>query len=144
MKNSRYFAMLSTYVLLPEEPRRGEHGADDLALVYEALREGRCYIAVDAIAPGRGFRFWAESPSGERAEMGEERPERAWTLRASAPEEARLVLLRNGRIVTQADGSELEHEVSAPGAYRIEAHRHWRQRERPWIYSNPIYLREAS
>ncbi len=73
--------------------------------------------------------------------MGEEHPAGTWTLRASLPGG------RPGRPPSQrpagreAEGDALEHEVTEPGAYRIEAHRHWRKRERPWIYSNPIYLR---
>ena len=141
MRNDRYFSILSTYVSLPEEPRGGEHGAADLELVYDALREGRCYISVDAIASGRGFRFWGESADGSRVVMGEERQAGAFTLRASAPSRARLVLLRDGEPVAEIDSTTLEHEVAEPGAYRVEAHRHWRKRERPWIYSNPIYLR---
>jgi predicted metal-dependent phosphoesterase TrpH len=141
MPNARYFGILSTYVSLHEEPRGGEHGAADLELVYDALREGRCYISVDAIAPGRGFRFWADGAEGKRAIMGEEHPAGQWTLRTLFPGRARIVLRRNGEQIAEADGSSLEHAVSEPGAYRVEAHRNWRGRERPWIYSNPIYLR---
>ncbi len=140
MKNARYFAMLSTYVSLTNAPQGGEHGEADLALVYDALREGRCYISVDAIAPGRGFRFWGESDSGT-AMMGEEHAAGKWTLRADLPGRARVALLRNGETIAEAEASTLEAEASEPGAYRIEARRHWRKRERPWIYSNPIYLR---
>jgi hypothetical protein len=140
MKNSRYFRMLSTYVSLREPPKGGGHGAEDLELVYDALREGRCFIAVDAIAPGRGFRFWGESDSSH-AEMGSEQPAGEWRLRATLPGRARIALVRNGEKVAEGDGSSLDHQVSSPGAYRLEAHRNWRGRERPWIYSNPIYLR---
>ena len=141
MRNARYFAMLSTYVSLTEAPQGGEHGQADLDLVYDALREGRCYLSVDAIAPGRGFRFWGESPDGAQAMMGEERPAGSWTLRASLPGDASVRLIRNGEPIAEATADTLEHEVTEPGAYHIEAHRHWRKRERPWIYSNPIYLR---
>ena len=140
MPNARYFRMLSTYVLLDEAPRGGDAGAEDLERVYEALREGRCYLSVDAIAPGRGFRFWGEAGS-DAAVMGEERPAGEWTLRASLPGRARITLMRNGASIAEAEGATLEAKVTEPGVYRIEAHRHWRKRERPWLYSNPIYLR---
>ena len=141
MPNERYFRMLTTYVSLTEQPQGGEHGAEDLELVYDALREGRCYISVDAIAPGRGFRFWADGAGGVQAIMGEEHAAGSWTLRANLPGRARIVLRRNGAAIAEADGSSIEHDVTEPGAYRVEAHRNWRGRERPWIYSNPIYLR---
>ena len=140
MPNARYFKMLSTYVQVTEHPKGGDAGAEDLELVYDALREGRCYISVDAIAPGRGFRYWAES-GDETALMGEECPSGRWTLRAELPGRARITLMHNGVAIGEAEGTSLEAEVSDAGAYRIEAHRHWRKRERPWIYSNPIYLR---
>ncbi|HYH60303.1 MAG TPA: CehA/McbA family metallohydrolase [Solirubrobacterales bacterium] len=140
MPNARYFRMLSTYVMLDQPPQGGDAGAEDLEGVYGALREGRCYLSVDAIAPGRGFRFWAESDS-DTAVMGEERSAGAWTLRASLPGRARITLMRNGAAIAETEGASLEADVTEPGAYRIEAHRHWRKRERPWLYSNPIYLR---
>src|SRR4051794_2605309 len=57
MGYARSFRQLRTHVLV-EEPPSGSLDADR-ALVYDALREGRCYIAVDALAPARGFTFWA-------------------------------------------------------------------------------------
>jgi hypothetical protein len=139
MRNARYFRLLSTYVSLTEAPKRGEHGSADLELVYDALREGRCYLSVDVIAPGRGFRFWGEGESF--VQMGSEQPARQLTLRATLPGRADVRLLHNGDLIAEVDGSSLEAEVSEPGAYRVEAYRHWRGRSRPWIYSNPIYLR---
>ena len=38
------------------EPLNGEL-EHDRALVFEALREGRCFICSHAVAPGRGFRL---------------------------------------------------------------------------------------
>jgi hypothetical protein len=38
-----------------------------------------------------------------------------------------------------ADG--LEHEVTAPGDYRVEGWLGVGGEERPWVYSNPIYVR---
>jgi len=48
-----------------------------------------------------------------------------------------LRLIRNGELIAERDGSDLEHEAAEPGVYRIEA----RLRERTWILSNPVYLR---
>ena len=140
MPNARYFRMLSTYVSLTEAPQGGDAGQADLALVYDALREGRCYLSVDTFAPGRGFRFWGESDAGPVV-MGEEAPAGDWILRASLPSRAEVTLFRNGSPVAQASGAALEHKATEPGSYRVEAKRHWRGRERPWIISNPIYLR---
>ncbi|MGH2803263.1 MAG: hypothetical protein ACRDL4_09505, partial [Thermoleophilaceae bacterium] len=135
MGYQRSFRFIRTHVLC-EEALTGEleHDRDQ---VYAALREGRCYIAVDSVAPARGFRFEADG-----VPMGAEAPAGRRTLRARAPLPARLRLLRDGAEVAAAEGESLEHEVGEPGAYRVEAYRHHRGRERTWVLSNPVYLRE--
>jgi hypothetical protein len=134
MSYRRSFRQIRTHVLCEEAPTRGLE--NDRAQVYGALREGRCYIAVDAIAPARGFTFEADD-----LPMGAEAAADRRTLRARTPLAARLRLLRDGREIAAADGEGLEHEVEEPGVYRVEAYRHARGRERTWILSNPIYLR---
>lgn len=138
MPNQRYFGLLRTHVLCDRPP--AHELEPDSAAVLEALREGRCYLGIDAIAPARGFRFWAERPD-ETALMGEERRAGDWTLRARAPEPAELRLIRNGEAIARSEGVAFEHSVSRAGVYRLEAHREYRGRPRPWIYSNPVYLR---
>ena len=130
----RSFSFIRTHVLCERSPS-GELEADR-ALVYGALREGRCYIAVDAIAPARGFAFEAGD-----LPMGAEAPAGRRTLRVRTPRPARLRLLRDGRELAGAAGTELTAEVEEPGVYRVEALRRARGRERSWILSNPIYLR---
>jgi hypothetical protein len=135
MAYRRSFRFIRTHVLCHEAPRRDlEH---DREQVYDALRQGRCYIAVDSVAPARGFRFEADDlPMGAEAPSGERR-----TLRARVPLPARLRLLRDGVEVAGGEGEALEHEVDEPGVYRVEAYRRTKGRERTWILSNPIYLR---
>jgi len=130
----RSFALLHTHVLC-EEPMTGEL-AHDRRQVYGALREGRCYLAVDWVAPARGFEFLAER-SGEVVAMGGEARAGDWTLRARLPLEAELRLVRDGELAQAGCGSELDQHVNEPGVYRVEAHRDGRS----WILSNPIYLR---
>jgi hypothetical protein len=127
MSYRRSFRHIRTHVLAGERTREG---------VYAALREGRCYIAVDSIAPARGFTFEADDlPMGAEAPAGKRR------LRASAPSEARLRLLQDGEEIATAAGSSLEAEVEEPGVYRVEAMKRSKGKERTWIISNPIYLR---
>jgi hypothetical protein len=134
MGYARSFRYLRTHVLCFEAPSGElEH---DRRQVYDALRAGRCYLAVDAVAPARGFRFEA----GDLA-MGQEAPAGRRTLRAQTPLPARLRLLRDGREIASRQGTSLEHQIEEPGVYRIEALRAAKGRERTWILSNPIYLR---
>jgi hypothetical protein len=112
----------------------------DRAQVYAALREGRCYLAMDAVAPARGFAFWAEGSAGALV-MGNEGEAGEWVLRAQLPRPASLRLLRDGAEVASVRGAELSHSAEGPGVYRVEARLPAHGRERTWILSNPIYLR---
>jgi hypothetical protein len=134
MAYHRSFRLIRTHVLCEEPPRRELER--DRELVYGALREGRCYIAVDCVAPARGFRFEAaDVPMGGEIAAGRR------TLQLRTPLPARLRVLRDGRELAGADGTTLDVEVEEPGVYRAEARRRARGRERTWILSNPIYLR---
>jgi hypothetical protein len=127
MAYHRSFRHIRTHVLARERTREG---------VYAALREGRCYIAVDSIAPASGFAFEAgDLPMGGEAPAGRRR------LSARTPLDARLLLLRDGNEIATAAGRSLEADVEEPGVYRVEALRRSKGRERTWILSNPIYLR---
>jgi hypothetical protein len=128
MAYHRSFRHIRTHVLCEGPPDREQ--------VFGALREGRCYIAVDSIAPARGFRFEADDlPMGAEAPAGRRR------LTVTAPADAKLRLLRDGSEIAGGVGRTLEAEVEEPGVYRAEALRRSHGRERTWILSNPIYLR---
>jgi hypothetical protein len=136
MGYKRSFAQLRTHALT-ESPLIGEL-EPDAAQVYGALQEGRCYLAVDALAPARGFAFWAQAAGGrERIEMGAEAPAGEHVLHVRTPRLARLRLLRDGEEILSAYGDHVEHAVAEPGVYRAEA---WLG-DRTWIVANPVYLR---
>jgi hypothetical protein len=134
MAYHRTFRWIRTHVLCEEPPARELER--DRELVFGALRAGRCYIAVDAIAPARGFRFEAAD-----VPMGAEAPAGRRTLHVRTPLAARLRVLRDGREIASGGGTALDVEVEEPGAYRAEALRRAKGRERTWIVSNPVYLR---
>jgi hypothetical protein len=138
MAYKRSFRYLRTHLLL-KRPLQGELEPDREAL-YAALRAGRAYIAMDALAPARGFRFWSE---GEPSlAMGDEGPADQRILRAELPRPTRVRLLRDGQEVSSREAATtLYYRVDGPGVYRIEAYLNAHGRERTWILSNPIYLR---
>lgn len=138
MGYARSFRQLRTHVLC-ERPPRGEL-EPDREQVYDALREGRCYLAVDAHAPAHGFRFWAEGPEGELP-MGAEAPAGRWTLHAVLPAPARIRMLRDGVEIAAREAPALVVDVEEPGVYRVEAKLVRHGRERTWVISNPIYFR---
>jgi hypothetical protein len=134
----RAFELLRTHVLL-ERPPTGDAAADR-ASVYEALREGRCYLARDVLAPAGGFRFWADGP--EHVEMGSEAQAGGFTLHVRLPRKAGVRILRDGvELARTFRGSSLDAPAREPGVYRVEATLPDHGRPRTWIVSNPIYLR---
>jgi hypothetical protein len=141
MAYKRSFRYLRTH-LLAEKALNGDLD-HDRGTVFAALRAGRAYIAVDSLAPARGFRLWAEASEGRRAEMGDEADAGEWVLRVQTPRPARLKLLRDGEGVAEVAGDSLEHWTDEPGVYRVEAYLQAHGRERTWVLSNPIYLRAS-
>jgi hypothetical protein len=139
MSYARSFRHLRTHVLCEELPTGElEH---DRAQVYDALREGRCYMAMDSVAPARGFAFWAEDGDGVLPMGAEEQSVGGWTIHAHVPRPASLRIVRDGVEVAAALAAEIEHRAEEPGVYRLEARLEAHGRERTWILSNPIYLR---
>jgi hypothetical protein len=131
------FGLLVNHVLL-KAPLTGRFEADREA-VLDALRHGRTYVGLDALAPADGFSFTAEVP-GRRVTMGETVPPLAG-LRLKAggrlPENARLVFLRDGKRLAEGRNA-LEADVPGPGVYRAQVH--VEGASVPWVLGNPIYV----
>jgi hypothetical protein len=49
--------------------------------------------------------------------------------------------VRDGAEVAAGEGADLTHRAELPGVYRVEAYLDSRGRERTWVLTNPIYLR---
>ncbi len=133
------FKAARTHILTPQPfSRELEH---DKKLVYQALKQGNCFAAYDAIGDASGFRFRAQA-SGEAAGMGEdislgERVE----FEISSPVPASLHLLRDGRVIERKRGKVLRLVANEAGVYRAEAYRRHLLRNRGWVFTNPIYVR---
>ena len=129
------FQTVRTHVLAPQ-PFTGDAAAD-LPALYALLAQGRSYVSYDLLADATGFTFAAER-QGRPILMGDEAPAGSpLDFRARCPVDAALTLLRDGQPIARATGRELAARADQPGVYRIEA----RLDNRPWLFSNPIYLR---
>lgn len=132
-------AFLSTHVLAP----RLEEEA-----VRDAVAAGRVYVSHDWLADPSGFRFYAtDAREGQRPRllMGDVGPWRGdMTLVVELGLDATMRLLRNGEEVRRSEGSRLSYAADAAGVYRVEAWLRVDGELRPWIYSNPIYLRPGA
>lgn len=135
-----HFRGVNTHVIL-SAPLTGDANADR-GLVYEALGNGRAFVAYDLPAPARGFRFTGQGHD-KTVYMGDEIPAKGGvTLQAKLPLAAEIWLMKDGQVLKKWDRQTLcTHIATEPGVYRIEAHRNYLGKKRGWIYSNPIYVR---
>jgi hypothetical protein len=137
------FNFLRLHIFLPQplsadfETARGQ--------VFDALRRGKFYNAVDAARPARGFRFWAARKRRRVPMGGTAEPPIRLRVRVPyrCPKEVRL--LRDGQTVASSGRSVLSYLARVPGTYRVEVYLRGRTPlagDVPWIISNPIFIRE--
>ena len=110
--------------------------------VYGAMKEGRLFIAHDNLAPAKGFEFYFVSELDSTLVMGEEGPFQPGSLFIETPEKSEIRLIRNGTLIKCWRSRRATYKIEEKGVYRVEIHLFifffgWR----PWIFSNPIYLR---
>ena len=136
LPHAQMFRALRTHLLTP--PWRGDDS--DVALALDAVAEGRCFIAHDALGDSAGLRAMAETPRGKPMEMGEARRFQGPTwVRLRLPRVAEVRLIRNGRVRLRREADALDFRALRGGVYRFEV----RLGGRPWVFTNPFYLRGA-
>ncbi|MBI3320894.1 MAG: PHP domain-containing protein [Candidatus Omnitrophica bacterium] len=127
------FQLIRTHLLVP--PGRLTDQA-----IYDALRQGHAYLAIELLAEAKGFSLLAETDRRVLGVMGDDVTlEPGLRLSVSSPAPAELALFRDGKPIAQLTGQTWQIPVTEPGAYRLEASRHGK----PWIFSNPIYIHPA-
>lgn len=114
--------------------------------IEEALVAGRAFVAFDWIADARGFDCHITDGSrradgNNRHEMGSVLP---WTdsqrLVAEAPLPGHWRVIRDGRCIHEADGSQLDVPLSEPGNHRVELSLNVAGEPHLWVLTNPFYL----
>ena len=112
------------------------------AEIYNALRQGRLFIAHEMLAPARGFRFRYVSDDGNSLDMGEEGPFKGGMLIIESPQHGEIRLIKNGTFLERWMARKVSTRVEEKGVYRVEVyHKLFFFGRRPWIFSNPIYLK---
>lgn len=109
--------------------------------ICEALERGRAFVAFDGIADSRSFDFTAVRGE-ERFEMGSRvAPGEGLKLVGQSPLPGHWRLFRTGQMIQEADGDRFEFPVTEPGNYRVEVWLDVAGDRKPWILSNPMYVR---
>lgn len=117
----------------------------DAESLLSAMRSGHCYISFDLLSDASGFSYTAENRN-ERKIMGDEIGlEGGVRLTVTTPVASRIRLFKDGQVVKEKEGtSKEEFFADQRGVYRVEAYLTQLGesfRDRPWIISNPIYVR---
>jgi len=100
--------------------------------VRASLQQGRAFVSHDWMCDATGF-------SLEYAEKGVFRGQR--NLVAHFPVACHAKLMRNGSVFVESDTNTAWYRVSEPGVYRVEGWLRLDGELRPWIYSNPVFVR---
>ena len=105
------------------------------------MRAGRAYVAFDWLGDPSGFVFQAKR-GDERFPLGSQIVDPAGLrLEAAAPLPGAVKLIRNGQVIHEEQGRSLAFDLTEPGVYRVEVWLNVADEQRPWILSNPIYVR---
>lgn len=135
----RAFRCVSTHVMAP---------ALEEGLLRTAVKAGHVFVAHEWMGDATGFRMaWVEGDAPvlsdrARAWMGDEAPfATGGRVDVESPLPGRLRLIRNGKEIARGEGNRMQVPVTEAGVYRSEVWLELDGEWRPWIYSNPVYLR---
>ena len=117
----------------------------EAASLLDAVRAGHCFIGFDFLGDSSGFSFEAEN-DGELKLQGDEISLKSDThLRVQTPVPSRIVLFKNGAVFVDESGiTTKEVPITERGVYRVEIYLPQLGNmvaQKPWIISNPIYVR---
>jgi hypothetical protein len=122
-----------------------QNRALDAASVLDAVRSGHCFVGFDFLGDSAGFAFEAQN-QGENKIQGDEISLKSETrLRVRTPVTSRIVVFKDGSMFVDETGIDnKEIGVTERGVYRVEVYLPQLGglvAEKPWIISNPIYVR---
>lgn len=118
--------------------------------VWDALEQGRAFVAFDWIADPTGFhvtlRASTDVHNGEAQGQTEVGGKHDWSpglsIRGQSPLPATWRLIRDGIAIRETRGDEVAWEVTSPGAHRVELWLDVAGEPLPWILANPFYVRQ--
>jgi hypothetical protein len=137
-KTSFRFVRLHVLTPTPDTSLSQQH-------LLDAIKSGHCFIGFDIFGDSSGFTFEAHT-STETKIQGDEIPLQNDTrLVVHTPVASRILLFRNGSVILNESGvTTREIPVTEKGVYRVEVYLAQVEAvvgEKPWIISNPIYVR---
>ncbi len=128
--------------ILTHSPITGDKKTDK-AIIYDSLIRGSCFVAHDGLYPAKGFRFYFQTDKGKKIiGMGGEDKFSPGVISVRLPAYCFIKIIKDGDVFSQSYGNQLSKRIYDKGVYRAEVYKKaslfgWR----PWIFSNPLYLR---
>lgn len=135
----RTFGVVRNYVLIErEKPLTTE-------TLLAALASGHSYIAFDLFGNASGFTFTATNNRDTKIMGDEIELLDGVRLIVTTPVWSRTLLIKDGQVIRDEDGAaRREYTVTERGVYRVEVYLTQLGslvHDKPWIISNPIYVR---
>ena len=135
----RTFSLVRNHVLIEKEKPLTEE------TLAAGIKSGHCYIAFDIFGDATGFTFTADN-NRERRIMGDEIELLGGVrLLVTTPVKSRVLLIKDGQVIRDEDGAaQKEFPIGERGIYRVEVYLTQLGslvKDKPWIISNPIYVR---
>jgi hypothetical protein len=127
--------------LLTGRPLEGDR-SKDMEILFDALKKGRVYVAQEYFQAAKGFSFRVtdgtrEASVGDEFFLGSEAK-----LKTVLPCRGKIRIVRDGELFHETIAESLECTLTQGGIYRVEAYFKALGKYRPWIFSNPIYIRQ--
>ncbi|MGB9749720.1 MAG: hypothetical protein ACPLWB_02645 [Caldisericia bacterium] len=109
--------------------------------VYEEIKKGHVYISNNYLGDTKDFIFYIKRDN-EKFIMGDELELKGnEKIIIKSPSKSLIKLIHNGKCIYQKIGKELILEKLNKGFYRVEIYKLHMFNYKPWIFSNPIYIR---
>ena len=137
---NRAFRFIRTHVLTEEE-LSGDY-QKDREMILRALLAGRVYFALEYFRAARGFSFYIEQDN-QTAQMGDDFKlnKASAVLKVELPAKALVRIICNGALWAEEKTETFARTIDAPGVYRAEVYLKTYGKLRPWIFSNPVFVR---
>lgn len=144
----RSFEFMSNHILMRSE-LTGRFNSDRTK-VFNALKSGNFYVALDMLGDPKGFNAIIEEDNKTYLMGSELRFNKKMKLKVQLPSEPRhffeIMIVKNGEVIERINKTEAEIPIKEPGTYRVQVRispmlplpdaRKWFT----WIYTNPFFI----
>lgn len=144
----RSFEFMSNHILLKSE-LTGSFNSDRTK-VFNALKNGNFYMALDMLGDPKGFVATLEEENKSHLMGSTVKISKNMSLKISLPSKPKdffeIIIFRNGEVVARINDPETVYPVSQPGTYRVQVRvspmlplpdaKKWIT----WIYTNPFFV----